>query len=140
MSGPTGYCKKCGMKQAIMSDGPGNRTCRVCGEPWVESISDALQRVAESATHTFDAEVINATEVRGPEYGHPLDDFERAQILIQAVGGCPHAAIRHALGMICVKMSRLVSSPKHIDSVVDIAGYARTIAMIIDEEEKRDAG
>ena len=38
--------------------------------------------------------------------------------------------------MIAVKMSRLCNSPKHIDSIIDIAGYARTIAMILDKEEE----
>ena len=42
--------------------------------------------------------------------------------------------VRNALRMIGVKMARLVQSPDHLDSVIDIAGYARTIAMINDRK------
>lgn len=85
----------------------------------------------------FDEAVENLTQVRGRVYGHPYDDFARANLIKQAVADCSHPQIRHALEMIGVKMARLVHSPAHIDSVVDIAGYARTIAMILDEEKER---
>ena len=42
-----------------------------------------------------------------------------------------------ALCMIAVKMSRLVKSPDHRDSVVDIAGYAATYEMVRNERKKR---
>jgi len=90
-----------------------------------------------SQLELFDREVLRATDVRGPEYGHPLDNFSRVALVKKAVASCPHDAIRHALEMIGVKMCRLATSPHHMDSVVDIAGYARTIVMIIDEERLR---
>jgi hypothetical protein len=71
-------------------------------------------------------------------YGHPLDDFNRAALIKLAVRECPNVAIKHALEMIGVKMARLVQTPNHVDSVIDIAGYARTIVMILDEEERRN--
>jgi hypothetical protein len=40
--------------------------------------------------------------------------------------------------MIGVKMARLCTTPDHLDSLIDIAGYARTIAMIHDERDRRD--
>jgi hypothetical protein len=47
-----------------------------------------------------------------------------------------HGMNRHALEMICVKLVRLCQdpTPANIDNVVDIAGYARTIAMVWDKE------
>jgi len=36
--------------------------------------------------------------------------------------------------MILTKVARLVETPAHMDSVLDIAGYARTITMILDKE------
>jgi hypothetical protein len=38
--------------------------------------------------------------------------------------------------MIGVKMARLCNDPTKVDSVIDIAGYARTMAMILDKEQE----
>lgn len=40
--------------------------------------------------------------------------------------------------MICVKLARLIHSPDHVDSLVDIAGYARCACMIIDRAKERE--
>lgn len=92
-----------------------------------------------SRVRVFDKVLLTLCDERGAQYGHPLDDFAIAQMIKDAVRSCPHPEVRHALEMIGVKMARLCSTPSHTDSVVDIAGYARTIVMIIDEEERRDA-
>ncbi|MDB4725918.1 DUF6378 domain-containing protein [bacterium] len=91
-----------------------------------------------SNTEAFDKGIQMITQTRGKDYGHPLDDFSRVCIIDQALTDCRHPQIRHALYMIGVKMARLVTTPDHLDSVLDIAGYARTIVMILDEEKKRD--
>jgi len=44
----------------------------------------------------------------------------------------PITAEEIPLLMICVKLSRLENSPDHIDSLVDIAGYAETCAMVLE--------
>jgi len=91
----------------------------------------------EKYTETFDREVQKITQVRGLDYGHPLDDFNIAQRIRASVASCPNTPVRHALEMIAVKMARLCTTPHHVDSVVDIAGYARTIAMVLDEQNAR---
>lgn len=88
-------------------------------------------------TEHFDVTMKTLSKVRGDVYGHPLDDFRRAGALFRVVEECPHPEVRHALQMICVKMARLIQTPSHTDSIIDIAGYARTIVMILDEEERR---
>src|SRR5689334_9048258 len=82
---------------------------------------------------------------RNDTYGHPLDDYTCTAALFTAV-------LRHAgklregaviepelaqLLMIQVKASRLAQNLRHRDSLVDIAGYARTIEMTIDERDTR---
>jgi len=92
-----------------------------------------------NSTATFDKALQTVTGDRGKFYGHPVDDFIRAQQIKDAVSICENVPVRHALEMIGVKMARLAQTPDHMDSVIDIAGYARTIAMILDrqaEEEK----
>jgi len=87
----------------------------------------------------FDAAVQTITKERGDAYGHPVDDFDIAAQIKRALRPCKDPVVRHALEMIGVKMARLCTSPDHLDSLIDIAGYARTITMIHDERERRDA-
>ena len=94
-----------------------------------------------SMCQQFD-EGADITQRRGSAYAHPLDDFNRIELLKQPLQDCGDPEVRHALEMIAVKMSRLCvcppSNPAYIDSLIDISGYARTIAMINDERGKRN--
>jgi hypothetical protein len=89
----------------------------------------------------YDAAVRDVTDRRGSVYGHPADDFDRAARLKAVVQECQDPVIRHALEMICVKMARLIETPGHVDSWIDIAGYSRCGVMCIDrrQEAKGDA-
>jgi hypothetical protein len=75
---------------------------------------------------------------RHEDYGHPLDDFTRTATMWGAILGGPVSAEQVALCMIGVKISRLCNSPKR-DSMVDVAGYVETLAMVIDERARRAA-
>lgn len=83
----------------------------------------------------FDAAMKDITDVRGKAYGPPDETFAKISTMQTLVYECKHPAIRHALEMICVKIVRLCHRAD-LDSVIDIGGYARTIAMILDKEEK----
>jgi hypothetical protein len=91
-----------------------------------------------SRTRDFDDAIGTLTQDRGLVYSHPLDNFARINHLKKGVKDCPHDGVRHALEMIAIKMARLTVTPTHADSAHDIAGYARTICMILDEEERRN--
>jgi hypothetical protein len=74
---------------------------------------------------------------RGDNYGHPYDDFGRVVEAANALGIDPLSGrLHHALYMILVKMSRLVQTPDHRDSLVDIPGYARTYEMVLEKENE----
>ena len=90
-----------------------------------------------SCVKEFDDALKEITQKRGVIYGHPLDDFAAVAGMSLFIDDCPDPEVRHALRMILVKVARLATSPGHMDSVVDIAGYARTIAMIHDERRRR---
>lgn len=74
---------------------------------------------------------------RQDEYGHPEDDFTAVSKAAWALGVLPSSGsegtpLHHALYMILVKIQRLVQTPDHRDSIVDIAGYARNYEMILE--------
>lgn len=71
---------------------------------------------------------------RESTYGHPYDDFSAVGNAAKALGVNPQSGgpLHHALYLILVKIQRLVQTPDHHDSVVDIAGYARTYEKVLE--------
>lgn len=82
----------------------------------------------------FDAGVAKITDARGNVYGHPSVNFDRIQRLRAVVAECQDPLAREALDMICVKVARLIQTPTHVDSWLDIAGYARCGVMVTDSK------
>ncbi len=72
-------------------------------------------------------------------YGKPSLDFSRTAGMLTSLlssklrDGEHITALDIPLIMVCVKLSRLVQSPEHRDSLVDICGYANTYQMVLDE-------
>lgn len=85
-----------------------------------------------SLVEKFNEDIASITATRGETYGHPADNFALIVRLKGAVEGCKDAEMRHVLEQLCVKMARLVQSPAHYDSWLDIAGYAKTALMVLD--------
>lgn len=91
------------------------------------------------ATEEFDVQMMRVTQDRGDVYGPPEDDFRRVASMLQVLAECPDDVLRHPMAMIAVKLARLIHTPNHVDSWVDIAGYARTACMVIDARSENDA-
>jgi hypothetical protein len=76
---------------------------------------------------------------RHSDYGHPRDDFARTAQMWTGVlaeklrPGCAVTAMDVPLCMVAVKLARQAHRHKR-DNLVDIAGYARTAAMVAGEE------
>lgn len=98
---------------------------RLVEAPQYESILDEAKRITEG--------------VRRAEYGAPADDFARAAymwtgILARKLRDGQHiTAMDIPLCMIAIKLARQSHFHKR-DNLVDIAGYARTAAMVAGEE------
>lgn len=77
---------------------------------------------------------------RGQQYGSPLDDFGRTAGMISSLLKdkllSPITEEEVAMIMICVKLSREYNRSKR-DNRVDIAGYAETLDMVVNEREER---
>lgn len=61
---------------------------------------------------------------REDTYGGPEDNFTRIAALWTVLFEREFTAADVALAMAAVKMARLVNAPDHLDSYVDLAGYA----------------
>jgi len=83
----------------------------------------------------FDAAIQRVTQQRGSVYGHPSVNFDRSARLKAVVSECKDPILRNVLDMICEKISRLIQTPEHMDSWIDIAGYSRTAAMCIEASQ-----
>jgi len=78
------------------------------------------------------------TQRRGAVYGHPYDNFLRTAKLWSVVLGVEVTPLQVAQCMRLVKEARLIETPDHIDSLIDISGYSRTQAMVLDRLEQED--
>lgn len=87
----------------------------------------------------FDAAYAVVTADRRDVYGDPEDTYRRISTLRGIVDECPDPQIREVLGMIVTKVARLVQTPDHLDSWVDVAGYGRCGVMLLDARQKAAA-
>lgn len=72
---------------------------------------------------------------RQNDYGHPSQDFARTAAMWTVILGVEVTAEQIPLCMIAVKISRLMNSYKR-DSAVDIAGYAKTLTLLHEDEHE----
>jgi hypothetical protein len=76
------------------------------------------------------------SEDRNDQYGHPLDNLNRAAQIWSVILETDVSAEQVALCMIGMKIARQVHKPK-ADTIVDIIGYALTLHMVEVERAKR---
>jgi hypothetical protein len=94
--------------------------------------------MARNYTEQFDTAIQTVTQDRGEDYGHPAETFKTIAHMQSMISHCSDPAVRHALNMVIIKIVRLAETPNHMDSVLDIAGYARCIAMILEKNIPAD--
>lgn len=79
-----------------------------------------------------------AGESKSRDYGHPYENHRRiAEIWSVQLGPIlsrPILPSEVALMMIGLKLARLINSPNHHDSMVDVCGYAKCWDMIVGRE------
>jgi hypothetical protein len=74
---------------------------------------------------------------RGSYYGHPLDDFTRTGRMWAAILDLPEVTPEQVgLCMAALKISREVHRHKR-DNIVDLAGYAKTVQLVVEERSRR---
>ncbi len=60
-------------------------------------------------------------------YGDPSELFERVAVRWTQVLGSKITPVQVGLCLLDLKLARLVHDPQHLDSLVDLAGYAACI-------------
>ena len=75
---------------------------------------------------------IHAVEARGENYGDVRQNHQRIASLWSVVLGQDVTPEQVALCMTCLKVARLIETPDHEDSWIDIAGYGACGAEIAD--------
>jgi hypothetical protein len=68
---------------------------------------------------------------RRREYGAPADVFEAVAKRWSLTLGTKVSPGQVVLCLIDLKLSRLSRDPKHLDSIVDVAGYAGCLAEVL---------
>ena len=93
----------------------------------------------ESLLDQFDDACRSVTLDRRNVYGRPVDTYRRIAAIRAVIDECQDPQIREILGMIATKVVRLVQTPDHLDSWIDVAGYARCGVMLLDERRSQPA-
>ncbi|MNT85127.1 hypothetical protein D3C72_2252520 [compost metagenome] len=89
-----------------------------------------------SILEEFDTAYAKVTLDRRDVYGDPEDTYRRIAALRAIVDECPDEQIREILAMVVTKVARLIQTPDHLDSWVDVAGYARCGVMLLNDRAK----
>lgn len=72
-------------------------------------------------------EAADVVTQRGITYGSARKNMQRTADLWAPILGAQVTPVQVALCLIALKMARLVESPTHADSALDIAGYAAVL-------------
>lgn len=104
------------------------------------AVCDGSPPSNEGTTESILDEAKNLTNgSRQADYGHPRDDFARTAAMWNGIlaaklrDGATITAMDVPMCLIAVKLARQAHRHKR-DNLVDIAGYARTVAMVAGEE------
>lgn len=73
---------------------------------------------------------------RGSDYGDAYINHKRIAEMWTVILGIEVKAHQVVMAMAAVKLARLVETPDHQDSWIDLAGYAATGSECIDRQEK----
>lgn len=102
----------------------------------MRSESEAIAPVAPPPPSVLEEALGIVNGARRNAYGHPENNFGRIADLWNAylngkpAGPMPITQIDVSLLMVLMKVARLIETPTHRDSAVDIAGYAATLEML----------
>lgn len=78
-----------------------------------------------------------ALNSRGQHYGKVLENHNRIAKIWSLIIGSEVTEEQVALMMVGLKVARLIETPDHQDSILDIAGYAAVMSECIEEKKTK---
>ena len=86
-------------------------------------------------------ELLDACKValnsRGQHYGKVLENHNRIAKIWSIILGSDITEEKVALMMVGLKVARLIETPDHQDSILDIAGYAAVMSECVEEKKTK---
>lgn len=86
-------------------------------------------------------ELLDACKValnsRGQHYGKVLENHNRIAKIWSIILGIKVTEEQVALLMVALKVARLIETPTHQDSMLDIAGYAAVMSECVEEKKNQ---
>ena len=86
-------------------------------------------------------ELLDACKValnsRGQHYGKVLENHNRIAKIWSIILGLDITEEQVALMMVGLKVARLIETPDHQDSILDIAGYAAVMSECVEEKKTK---
>jgi hypothetical protein len=86
-------------------------------------------------------ELLDACKValnsRGQHYGKVLENHNRISKIWSIILGSDITEEQVALMMVGLKVARLIETPDHQDSILDIAGYAAVMSECVEEKKTK---
>jgi hypothetical protein len=79
-----------------------------------------------------------ALNSRGQHYGKVLENHNRIAKIWSLIIGSEITEEQVALMMVGLKVARLIETPDHQDSILDIAGYAAVMSECIEEKKTKN--
>ena len=76
-----------------------------------------------------------ALNSRGQHYGNVLENHNRIAKIWSLILGIDVTEEQVALMMVGLKVARLIETPNHQDSILDIAGYVAVMSECIEEKK-----
>ena len=135
-------CPNCGQDPRCTARPPMRRACHSCNATLPDDrLAGSVDVAVGESDGPTETVLLEAQRIvfgaRQGTYGHPRDDFARiavlwASYLAAKYGGSATVEPEDVSAMmILLKMARLMETPTHRDSIVDIAGYAETMARVV---------
>ncbi len=104
--------------------------------PWPYAVPDTEEDLPDVYTDAL----LVVTGARNKDYGRVWTNFNDIATLIRETGGNPNQTpVDVALDIMCVKVGRLMHTPDHYDSMVDLIGYVFCLFQLFDYMESAKA-
>ncbi len=85
-------------------------------------------------------QALNAVDDRQTNYGEPQEMLQRFAKITSLILGYKVTPQQAGVILMGLKMSRLIENPNHLDSIVDVAGYAGVLGQAVISENVKKNG